>query len=143
MGTNFYWMAPDMQVPPEPSEAEHALHIGKRSGAGGGLCSFSMQGHREFLDGAITTWDHWKRVILMGGTVVNEYGVVQDPLAFVAEVESTTVENRRRQYDWIRDNPERMYGMYGVLPEGIAPDVDTTDEWLCPDGFSFNFREFS
>lgn len=142
MGTNFFWYAPDMQVPPVPEEGGHELHIGKRFGAGKGLCGFSFQGHREFLDGAITTWDHWKRIILMGGTVVNEYGVVQDPLAFVAEVESTTVENRRAQYDWVRDR-EATPWFNGVIPEGIEPPLDTDDEWLCPDGFSFTFREFS
>lgn len=142
MGTNFFWSAPDMQVPPVSEEAEYGLHIGKRSGAGNGLCSFSLQGHREFLDGSITTWDQWKRIILMGGTVIDEYGRTHEPMAFVAEVESTTVENRRRQYDWIRDRQDEPW-FGGVIPEGITPPLDTNDEWLCPDGFSFTFREFS
>lgn len=130
MGTNFYWHSPEDTV---------VLHIGKRSGAGGGLCSFSLQGHREFLDGPISTWQHWRRIILIGGKVFDEYGTEVDRLDFIADVESTTVENRRRQYDWIVDNP----GFMGALPEGVVPPADTDDEWLCPDGFSFTFREFS
>lgn len=133
MGTNFFW---------EPDGGD-GFHIGKRSGAGNGLCSFSLQGHREFFDGSITTWQQWKNIILMGGTVVDEYGVVQDSLAFIAEVESTTVENRRRQWDYIRTHTKERGWIGGCIPEGIEPPLDTNDEWLCPDGFSFTFREFS
>lgn len=134
MGTNFFWETPDGEQ----------YHIGKRSGAGGGLCSFSLQGHRD-TDMPVDTWAKWKQIILLPTSkVVDEYGHEHDPAAFIAEVESTTVENRRRQYDWIRDHQDdEMRGWYGVIPEGITPPANTGDEWLCPDGFSFNYREFS
>ena len=155
MGTNFFLI-----LPTEHSFDE--LHIGKRSGAGGGLCSFGLQGHRVGLDGPIITWAQWRRIILSvsripGGTVADEYSEEHDPADFIAEVENTTPENRRRQYDWMRDN-----GL-PVLAEGTLPDLrsradeqgsllragthnvyfDRDPDWLCPDGFSFTFSEFS
>jgi hypothetical protein len=106
------------------------LHIGKRSGAGGGLCSWSLQGHRDDVDAPVASWAHWRRMILLrGAEVINEYDEHEDPVGFVAEVEATTVVNRRRQYDWMIDH-------------GFS--IDSFDgDWLCGDGFSFTMADFT
>ena len=148
MGTNFYATLPNGET----------FHIGKRSGAGGGLCSWSLQGIRKGCGACgrdydsfrepILTWADWKVQLLKDGTVVkDEYGrehAVQD---FIAEVESTTVENRRRQYDWmVKHEYEGTWRIHHIVPEGEKPDPDepwNSGEWLCPDGFSFTFSDFS
>ena len=122
MGTNFYWYPPDHK-----DDEEEPLHIGKRSGAGGGLLSYSFQGHREGVDTKIDSWAKWKACLLSGGHVRDEYDQVIDTQEFIAQVEATTPENRRRQFDWMRDHG------YPLGPEG---------DWLCDDGFSFTYKDF-
>ena len=118
MGTNFYFH----------TTAGEELHIAKRSGAGGSHCAFSFQSTMG-PDGPLDSWSRWKHTILSGaGKVVDEYGVEQDPQAFVVEVEDTLPEHRRSQYDWVQTHQDLSY-----LEK---------DYWLCPDGFSFTEREF-
>lgn len=124
MGTNFYWQ-------PTPN-AEEQYHVGKRSGAGNGLLSYGFEGMREGPDGPIDSWQRWKNVILSGGILVDEYGTEWAPRDFFAEVEATTVENRRRQYDWVQEHKDEP---------GYA--WHTFDDWLDADGFSFTFLEFT
>lgn len=124
MGTNFYATLTGQDEPV-------SLHIGKRSGAGGGLCSFGLQGHH--LDAPLESWAQWKRLLRLPGVMVSdEYGTEHDVEDFIAEVEATTPENRSRQYDWVQANRHR---------DGYS--FMEFDDWLCPDGFSFTFKDFS
>lgn len=115
MSTNFDWHPGDGEV----------VHIGKRSGAGGGLVGWSFQGYL-WADTSIRSWARWKACLRVTGIVVDEYGTQHDVEDFIAEVERTTPENRRRQFDM-------------VVAEGGERDSD----WICPDGFSFTWNDFS
>lgn len=78
----------------------------------------------------LVTWEGWKLALRADGTVWDEYGREHDVESFIADVEATKPEYRRRQYDWVQEN---RYG-YGR---------DADSDWLDPDGFSFCNREFS
>jgi hypothetical protein len=128
VSTNFYWYPPANDP---TSEVIEGIHIGKRVGAGGGLIGFMFQGVDD-ADARIDSWERWKNTLLHGGgTIHDEYGS-QMPLAeFIDMVENVTPENRRRQYDWVQENKD--------LP---SHSFFKFDDWLCPDGFSFTYREF-
>lgn len=126
MGTNFYLEPPDLAGIQEP------LHIGKRSGAGGGLCSWSLQGIRNDVDAPIDSWAKWRAIVRLGGNVVDEYGRYYEAEDFIAEVESTTPENRARQYRWVQDHLDDWW---------VAGHAERC--WLDADGFSFTWDEFS
>lgn len=81
--------------------------------------------------GEMRSWQDWKRYLLdKRPTIVDEYGETHDVDEFIAAVEATKPEARRRQYDW---------AVLHAYPLGTDPE----SEWLCPDGFSFTSREFS
>jgi hypothetical protein len=78
----------------------------------------------------ITSWAHWKAAILAEGEVWDEYGTKWDVDRFIADVEATDPDRRRRQYDWVQDDRYHRW---------------TTGDryWLDGDGFSFCDLEFS
>ena len=129
MSTNFYWYPPSI----DPNEIVDGIHIGKRYGAGSGLLGFMFQGLEEGVDTPIDSWARWKNTLIHGGgTIHDEYGVAMPIDEFIVMVENVIPENRRRQYDWVqanKDKPEHAFFAF--------------DDWLCPDGFSFTYREFS
>lgn len=89
-------------------------HIGK---------SFTMfQGYDD-----IRSWQDWKRELLAGGEVWDEYSAKWDTEGFIAAVERTIPAARRRQYDW-------------VMRE--AHPLSRDRDWLDADGFSFTDQEF-
>ena len=116
MGTNHYVK---MEC---PNACEHCsiedVHIGK---------SYRMfQAHMDSPWGVIESWKDWKAVLVdYGLQIVDEYGTLVDTSDFIRDVESTSMEDRRRQYDAVRDSRWSM------------------NDYLCEDGFSFTHREFS
>lgn len=136
MGTNFYW-----HTSPQHDPTCEQLHVGKQSGAGGGLCSFGLQGHRETDFGPLDSWAKWKQVMraIPGSDIFDEYGRPYTTEGFIALVEKTTPTNRRRQYQWMLDNG------YDVWPTILdqPPPITYRGDWLCADGFSFTYSEFS
>lgn len=84
----------------------------------------------------VSSWAQWKDRLRAGGEVWNEYREIIPTERFIADVEATDPQARRRQYDWLRD--ERPVWMQPHL-DSVSPD----GEWLDADGFSFSGREFS
>jgi hypothetical protein len=78
----------------------------------------------------IVSWEEWKTALRADGEVWDEYGQRHDVEQFIADVEATEPERRRRQYDWMVQHA-RDYG--------LSMDRD----WLDPDGFSFTLSEFT
>lgn len=78
--------------------------------------------------GVIESWQDWKRVLLKtpGLYLFDEYGKETNPVTYVAEVESTSPDDRGRQYRWLVDH-------------GHTLDHDWTDA----EGFDFHDGEFS
>jgi hypothetical protein len=138
VSTNYEWH-PHPERHDDDPEACEEMHIGKQSGAGGGLLSYSMQGHSDTDFGPLDSWAKWKQVMraLPNSVVVDEYGRTLEVEEFIAKVEETTMANRRRQYDWM------VAHGYEHMPVGIIPPIDYTGDWLCADGFSFTYSEFS
>lgn len=136
MGTNYYWRHNICSC----CGRYDSMHICKS------LVSF--QGYfdeaewdderREFKPAPplIVSWQQWKAKLRAGeGEVWDEYGDRLDTEQFIADVEATDADNRRRQYDWVVRNDGLGYHReFGVVPRG---------EWLDPDGFSFYGGEFS
>lgn len=81
----------------------------------------------------VKSWADWKARLLDDGEVWDEYGERIPSDEFIARVEATDPERRRRQYDWmVEHEPERAT----VQPaEGM--------DWLDVDGFSFCGGAFS
>lgn len=81
----------------------------------------------------ITSWADWKKQLLSGGEVWDEYDVKLDTESFIASVEATAPEDRRRQYATVR-------GSY------FSPNVGSASpggDWLDAERFSFTGCEFS
>lgn len=85
----------------------------------------------DFTGPLLTSWRQWKAELLAGGSVWNEYGDALDTAEFIAAVESTRPDSRRRQYDRVQENAYRH------------PGRPTDQDWLDGDGFSFYGGEFS
>lgn len=103
MGTNYY-------VP--QSRCEHCgrgdadVHIGKN------LVMF-----RAYRDDAPSPWgpihsvEDWRRVLRDNKfAVLDECGREYDVEDFIARIDATHVTERRRQYDWVRDNSPHSVG---------------------------------
>lgn len=85
----------------------------------------------EFTGPLLASWRQWKRELIdRGGQVWDEYGRQHDLAEFIAAVESTKPEHRRRQCDWVQEHA----GDYGTRGDRY---------WLDGDGFSFYDGEFS
>lgn len=96
----------------------------------------SLQGYRrpDWLDDAdpfdeILSWADWKVRLRAGGELWDEYGRQWDVEMFIVDMESTSQECRRRQYDWCQAHPT-----------GYGHD---DDNWLDREGFSFTGVEFT
>ena len=119
MGTNYY--AAEAACPaPCAHCSPQSLHIGKS------LVMF--QGHEHTPWGSIRSWQDWKRALLTTPrpTITDEYGCTHTAEAFIADVEATAPESRRRQYEWIVQH----YGSAG-------------SDWLDGDQFSFTASDFT
>lgn len=114
MGTNYYahWR------PPGAETFTLRLHICKS--------------HRMFNGSVFPSWQAWKTFLEhnVAGTervtIVDEYNAEILLSEFVARVEATAPDLRRRQYDWL-----------------VRNDYPTHLDWLDDDGFSFHDGEFS
>lgn len=85
----------------------------------------------QILDESILTWQDWKKVILNEEyVVINEYTTVLDKEVFISEIESQ--ENRSLSHE---QNLEFFLnrGMY----------VDARSIFLDPEGYSFEYHEYS
>lgn len=81
---------------------------------------------------AVRSWSEWKERLLAGGEVWDEYGDQHKVEDFIAAVESSSPEARRRQYDHVKR----------VRPDMC--DFEAFDcDWLDADGFSFHAGPFS
>ncbi len=113
MGTNYYadW------TPPDAPNITVRLHVCKS--------------HRMFNGSVFPSWQAWKTFLEHNTRtervkLVDEYGEEILLSMFVARVEATSVEARRRQYDWV-----------------VEHGYTTRWDWLDADGFSFHDGEFS
>lgn len=86
--------------------------------------------------GDIASWSDWRAVLLgekpgpkISG-IVDEYGSQHEIAEFIARIDATEKEDRRRQYDAVQH-------YIGAFPP------DTSNYWLDPDGYSFYGGEFS
>lgn len=86
----------------------------------------------------VGTWTQWRERLLADGEVWNQYGEHIPTTTFIADVESVTLENRRRQYDWC---VEHQHAGWRDIP--ISDDPHPDAEWLDPLGYSFSGRPFS
>lgn len=120
MGTNYY--AAERECPHPCSHCEQQeWHICKSM--------TSFQGHKVSPWGRIESWTDWKRILGFSGIRIrDEYGHFHEREDFIERVEATEPEDRRRQYEWMRDHG---------YPTGPG------HEWLDADQFSFTFNEFS
>lgn len=82
----------------------------------------------------VSSWQQWKERLLADGEVWDEYGEKWDIEKFIADVESTEVAWRRRQYDWCLAHPQRVESLGEISAKG---------EWIDADGFSFSGGGFS
>lgn len=79
------------------------------------------------------SWQAWRERILAGGEVWDEYGGQIEPETFVARVERTSLDDRRRQHEWMLKN----------APNGVSDGPEEGKSWLDADGFSFYGGTFS
>lgn len=119
MGTNYYaeWSLDARSSGPVELIVQPValnLHIGK---------------NMTMFQGALfNSWSAWKHFLVENENVLlitDEYGREWEVAEFVTAVEKIEPEYRRRQYDWV---VEHSTG---------------SNDWLCPDGFSFHAGEFS
>lgn len=119
MGTNYYHRYNHCDCCGRYDER----HIGK---------SMTMfQGYAEDGDWSkpiIASWQDWKRELLAGGKIIDEYGTEWPSHSFIAAVESQPIISRTRQYRWMCAHEHQI---------GLGHD------WLCADDFSFTSSEFS
>ena len=80
----------------------------------------------EFAGPLLTSWRQWREALRQEGEVWDECGRQFDVQQFIAAVESTDPDSRRRQFEWVQAH-------------GTVRDKD----WLDGDGFSFYDGEFS
>lgn len=128
MGTNYYWVAPPCE---HCGRSDDRLHI----------CKTYTMFHGTFDEDAAgepipkpVSWQQWKEHLRTAeGRIVDEYGREHDVEDFIAEVEATSPEARRWQYDWVASHPR-----HGHVIGNIEPGAD----WLDEDGFSFYGASF-
>ena len=125
MGTNYFAIEAAC-----PNPCDHCRqpewHIGK---------SLRMfQAHDDTPWGEIESWSAWKDALRTPGVIIrNEYGEDCDVEEFIADVERVPMDQRRRQYDAVRE------GGYPVHTDWRGRSYD----YLDADGFSFYRGEFS
>lgn len=127
MGTNYYARVNECDCCGRFDE----LHICKS------FVSFEAPRHWD-EDGEVTlypaSWADWRAFLATAGaTIRNEYGEVLTLDEFVAAVEATDPDGRRRQFD----------AMCEGWPDEVSDGPEVGKTWLDPDGFTFSGREFS
>lgn len=85
----------------------------------------------EIEDTSIKSWQDWiaylaTQIYMHEGMIKDEYGTIHSLDYFIHSVNATTLESRRKNYD------------YNV--EHFGPD---DSNWLDPQGFDFTEKEFS
>jgi hypothetical protein len=138
MGTNFYWHHEICDHCSRRAET----HVGKRSYG----WSFAFQGHRhELLDPAHPDWGYnyespvgravrsradWREVFqTVPGRLFDEYGEeIADPATWLEAIEAPSAQQIAKEQGWMRG--------YNV---GVYEDKS----WRDPEGFRFDYREFS
>lgn len=119
MGTNYFALPDVCECCGRP---ERKIHIGK-SGR-------MLRGYRADTwdnDPPIASWEEWK-AYLRGDPKMqteNEYGVRETVEDLIAFFESSTLEARGKQYNYL-----------------VEHDYDMKNDILEPDGFSMHFGEF-
>lgn len=133
MGTNFHLYEPTCE---HCGRSDPPLHIGKSHIDFEARLTWTEEDEPILT---LTSWAEWKAYLTercaAGSVIRDEYGEVHDLERFIADVESSTLEDRRRQFDWMLRDP--FYR--GEVTSG--PDPNGT--WLDPDGFTFTARSFS
>ena len=120
MGTNYYWRRDFCGQCGRYDE----VHVCKS------LISFQGSPMADELGRTVVSWQDWKRLLTEDAAeIVDEYGNEYTADEFIAKVEATDPEARRRQFDYVRQQ---------VATIGIGPDLN----WLDSDGFSFYGGEF-
>jgi len=137
VGTNYFWHYDEC----EPCGRYETRHICKSLTIFEGYftCDAPWNEHTRQFDPEkpiITSWKDWLAIFAnVPGEIWDEYGKQHEIDDFIAKVESTIPEQRRRQYDWLLDNNDHRYPhKFGVEPDG---------NWIDEDGFSWSGREFS
>lgn len=117
MGTNYYLAETPCENACKHCGKATELHIGK---------SLRMfQAHQGTSFGPLTSWQQWRKAIQAVGLVTDEYRNTYKADEFIALVEAVPMNERRRQYDWMRDHYE------------------VVSDWLDDDGFSFTWGDFT
>src|SRR5690349_1926872 len=92
MGTNYYARKDACE---HCGRGDEDIHICKS------LVMFRGYGPGDPL-GEIKSWADWRAVLEQGELrIFDEYGQEHSVAAFIADVEATAPEARRRQYDWM------------------------------------------
>jgi hypothetical protein len=119
MGTNYYAEFP---VCEHCGRGPERLHICKS------MVTFEAHQAEEGLHPELTSWRAYRAWLREGGVQVrDEYGVTHDVETFIAKVELTAEEDRRRQHDWVVANEPSLLDRY----------------WLDADDFTFSWGEFT
>lgn len=121
MGTNYYHRTDVCPTCHRGTEA----HICKS------LTMFQTVEEWQDVGPPVQSWQEWKERLRAGGEVWDEYGTRWGVEEFIAAVEETTPDARRRQYDAMAAEPFWRHR------------VEDGTEFLDPDGFSFSRGEFS
>lgn len=127
MGTNYRALPDCCECCGRPAGE---VHIGK---SGRMLRGYKPDGYWGRVDvPPIASWAEWKAYLRSDPKmqVEDEYGKRMTVEELIEYFESTPMDLRRRQYDWVVDHAGRI---------GIDKDSDILE----PDGFSLCFREFS
>jgi hypothetical protein len=132
VSTNYYVV---IDPCPECGRAAEPMHIG----SGSCLRGYFHYPESDDYRPRITTWKEWRAFLLaLPPTchIEDEYGNTHEASEFVEQVEATSPDARRRQFDWeVRHERHHSRPRLGdVVPEGT---------WLDPDGFSFYGSAFS
>lgn len=131
MGTNYYALPDVCECCDRPVGR---IHIGKSGSMLRGYLPDDWSDAKP--DVPIASWADWKAYLRSDPKMQleDEYGQRMTVDELIDYFESTPLDRRRRQYDWmIKHGP--LYGM--------STDGDSPSDILEPDGFSLCFREFS
>lgn len=126
MGTNYYHITDACPTCGIGSE----VHIGKNMTMFAAVVDWDAFGGPTIVVGS---WQEWKERLLAAGHIRDEYDKAVPTGEFIANVESTEMADRRREFDWMVDN----------RPEFTYDEPVVGGEWLDADGFSFATREFT
>lgn len=142
MGTNYFWESDACGACGHVAERRHICK--SYTSFYSGVVAppdddFSSFGTVEF-----SSWDEWRDWLRdAGGRIVDEYGHVHDVEAFIGAVESTSMEARSWQTNWIARHETRFSRVVPWPLDTREVGLDDRRAWLDPDGFSFTDDSFS